>query len=74
MALTAEQQSHIEFETAREALRAPDNRKQIKLDALRMAQSIINENRRLTTASEASDVTITQVTEVANSLLAYIES
>ena len=49
MALTTEQQSHIEFETAREALRAPDNRKQIKLDALRMAQSIINENRRLTT-------------------------
>tara|TARA_S200002703_G_C3746846_1_gene229784 strand:- start:252 stop:476 length:225 start_codon:yes stop_codon:yes gene_type:complete len=74
MALTAEQQSQIDYETARKALDDAENNQRNKLDAVRMAQSIINENRRLTSAADATDVTVAQITAMADEIITYINS
>lgn len=74
MALTDEQNSTIEFETARAAIANPEFDKQRKMEALRMAQAIINENRRLKSASEVSDVSAADLTTLADTLIAYIDS
>ena len=74
MALTAEQQAQLDYDTARLALNDAEQNKQKKLDAVRMAQSIINENRRLTPASEASDVTVSQITAMADEIMTYVNS
>jgi hypothetical protein len=78
MALTDEQNNTIEFETARETARAgiinPEFTKQRKMEALRMAQAVINENRRLKSASEVSDVSASDLTTLANTLITYIDS
>ena len=74
MALTADQQAQLDYETARLALNNAEQDKQRKLDAVRMAQAIINENRRLTAASEASDVTVSQITAMADEIVSYVNS
>ena len=45
-----------------------------KMEALKMAQAILNENRRLKTASEVSDMTASDLTTLADSLVTYIDS
>ena len=74
MALTTEQQSQIDLEEARLGLNDTENTKQQKLEAVRMAQSIVNENRRLTSAADATDVTVSQITSIADDLLTYINA
>lgn len=78
MALTDEQNNTIEFETAREVARVgvsnPELTKQRKMEALRMAQAVINENRRLKSASEVSDVSASDLTTLADTLITYIDS
>jgi hypothetical protein len=74
MALTAEQQSQIDYEAARKALDDAETSQRNKLDAVRMAQSIINENRRLTSAADATDVTVAQITAMADEIITYISS
>ena len=74
MALTDEQTNAIEFETARAGISNPEFNRNRKMEALRMAQAILNENRRLKTASEVSDMTASDLTTLADSLVTYIDS
>ena len=48
--------------------------KQNKMEAFRIAQSIAFENRRLLTASEASDITVSDVTTKANEILTFVNN
>ena len=76
MALTEEQQAQVDLETAIESARytASGRNKEHKLEALRMAQTVINENRRLTAVADATDVTASDITTMADSLLTYVNS
>ena len=72
MALTDTQAQELEFQTELEAVRAASMVKQHKMEALRIAQTIVFENRRLLTASEAGDITVSDVTTKANEILTFI--
>ena len=76
MALTEVQQNEIEYQAALSAAtngnREAEAAKQRKADVLRQAQAIVFENRRLLTASEATDVTAADITAIADQLLNYI--
>lgn len=74
MALTAEQKSQIDYETARKALDDTETNQRNKMDAVRMAQSIILENRRLTSAADATDIAVAQITAMADEIITYINS
>lgn len=74
MALTAEQQAQVEFENALRAEDRTEDGKRNKLDAVRMAQEILVENRRTKPASEVTDITASDVTTLADSLITYINS
>jgi len=74
MALTTEQQAQVEFENALRAEDRTEDGKRNKLDAVRMAQEILVENRRTKTASEVTDITASEVTTLADSLITYINS
>lgn len=78
MALTEEQTSQVELETAMNtarittaaASRAEDN----KLQLLRMAKEILVENRRTQAAAEATDITSSAVTTLAGELNTFVTS
>lgn len=76
MALTEVQLNEIEYQAAIAAAtngnRDAEITRQRKADVLRQAQAIVFENRRLLTAAEATDVTATDITTIADQLLAYI--
>lgn len=76
MALTDAQLNEIEYQSAlaeaQTASHTIANEKQRRADILRQAQAIVFENRRLLTASEASDVTAADVTAIADTLMAYV--
>lgn len=78
MALTPEQQAQIDMNAAMEANRAATQAAQeaarAKLEAVRMAKDILVENRRTKPAAEASDITATAVTTMADELAGYINS
>lgn len=77
MALTAEQQSQVEFIEAQQAAQiaatAANENKRSKADCLRMAQSIIFENRRLADANTPA-MTAEDVTALATTLCAWVDS
>jgi len=64
MALTAEQQAQIDYETAS---RAVDR----KMEAVRIAQAILMENDRNKPTGERG-ITASDVTTFADSILAYV--
>lgn len=76
MALTEVQLNEIEYQTAMSAAsntgREEELVRQRRADALRQAQAIVFENRRLLTASEAADITASDVTALADQLLGYV--
>jgi len=78
MALTAEQQSQLDFQNAIEDHRAANQATQeaarAKLEAVRMAKEILVENRRTKPAAEASDITAAAITTMADELAGYINS
>lgn len=78
MALTEEMQIQIDFQTELENLRnkaaEASSLKQQKLEAVRTAQNIIFENRRVKLASEVTDITPSQVIALAEDLLSFINS
>lgn len=78
MALTAEMQEQVDFQRAAEEARieanAATHSQHQKMEAVRIAQNVIFENRRVKLASEVTDVTASDVTSLAESLLTFINS
>jgi hypothetical protein len=78
MALTPEMQAQVDMnaamEEARAATQAAQEAARAKLEAVRMAKEILVENRRTQPAAEASDITATAVTTMAEELAGYINS
>jgi len=77
MALTAEQQQQLEYETALEAARFSARNNDvsgIKLEAVRIAQSTLMENLRNSAAGEATPITPSDITTFAESLRTYVNS
>jgi len=77
MALSAEQQQELEFIQAQQeamiASTTANEKMRCKADCLRMAQSIIFENRRLADAN-TPDMTVDEVTALATTLNTWINS
>ena len=77
MALTPEQQEQLDFSLAAQQVALDANRenenKRCKADCLRMAQSIIFENRRLADAN-TPPMTAEDVTALATILCAWVDS
>ena len=75
MALTAEQQSqvdiHLAVENARHANQMELQAKQAKLDAVRLAQQTLIENRR-NQPVDAREVSAADITAYANVLVSYV--
>ena len=77
MALTPEQQSQVELETAlaiaRQAGQAEISKAQAKLEAVRIAQATLVENAR-TKPVGSPDITAADVTAFADTLVSYVNS
>ncbi len=77
MALTAEQQNQVELIEAQQATQiaatTANENKRCRADCLRMAQSIIFENRRLADANTPA-MTAEDVTALATTLCAWVDS
>jgi hypothetical protein len=77
MALTAEQQSDIEYQNAMEAARHANQMalqaKQAKLEAVRLAKEVLIENAR-SKAVDSRDVAAADITAFAQALVAYIDA
>tara|TARA_R110000803_G_scaffold188056_1_gene250420 strand:- start:78 stop:314 length:237 start_codon:yes stop_codon:yes gene_type:complete len=78
MALTEEMQMQVDLQKAIEAARTEANAgielKQQKMEAIRVAQNVIFENRRVKMASEVTDVTSSDITDLANELISFVNS
>lgn len=78
MALTTEQQAQVDLETALQAVRTADqdarDLKNKKGEMVRLAKEVIQENRRLAQVGTVSDVTASDITSLADSLVSYINS
>tara|TARA_R110002126_G_scaffold4598_2_gene24286 strand:- start:1995 stop:2231 length:237 start_codon:yes stop_codon:yes gene_type:complete len=78
MALTEEMQTQVDFQSAiddaRIAKEAAQHAKQIKMEAVRTAQNILFENRRVKMASDVVDITSQDIETLAEELVAYINS
>lgn len=72
MALTPEQEAEIARTEAREAQQRSDIQKQRKMEAVRLAKELIQENRRLATVSSATDVTTEELINIADTIIAYV--
>jgi hypothetical protein len=66
----AAQQAQMDIQLAAQAA---ESAKQRRMEAIRMAQSLLVENRRLKTASDAVDLTASAVTAMAAEILTYVE-
>jgi hypothetical protein len=77
MALTTEQQAQVDVQLAIELgrLSAIETKEKIqrKQEMVRIAKEIIQENRRLSLVGEVSDITVSDISALANDLLAYVE-
>ena len=79
MALTEDQQAQMDAQAAQLAVQtqlaaqAVESAKHRKMEAIRIAQSLLVENRRLKTASDAVDLSASAVTTMAAEILAYVE-
>jgi hypothetical protein len=85
MPLTEDQQAQMDAQSvaqtvlladqlaAQLAAQAAESAKQRRMEAIRMAQSLLVENRRLKTASDAVDLTASAVTAMAAEILTYVE-
>ena len=77
MALTAEQQADLEFQTALDNMRQSNHltmeTRRAKLEAIRIAQHTLIENRR-NQPVDAREVTAADITAYANTLVSYINS
>ena len=77
MALTAEQQADLEYQTALENLRYANQVamvvKQNKLEAIRIAQHTLIENRRNMPVDQR-EITAADITAYATTLMNYINS
>jgi hypothetical protein len=77
MSLTPEQQSQIDVANAIEAARHENQmalqRKQAKLDAVRLAKEVLIENAR-SKALDARDVSAADITAFAATLTAYVDA
>lgn len=78
MALTEEQTSQVELQTALIAAQATSqaatDAKRAKLEAVRLAKDILVENRRTATAADAEDITAADITTMATELATYVSS
>jgi len=78
MALTAEQQAQVDLEAALQEVRTADQDarelKNKKGEMVRLAKEIIQENRRLAQVGTVSDITSSDITTLADSLISYINS
>lgn len=77
MALTTEQQAQVDVQIAVDiarlkALEAKE-KLQRKQEMVRIAKEIIQENRRLSLVGDVSDITVSDISTLANDLLAYVE-
>jgi hypothetical protein len=77
MALTEDQQTQLDaqlaVQQAQNASHAAENAKHRKMEAIRIAQSLLVENRRLKTASDAVDLSASAITAMAAEILTYVE-
>jgi hypothetical protein len=73
MALTEDQQAQMDAQSAQRAVQAAESAKHRKMEAIRIAQSLLVENRRLKTASDAVDLSASAVTAMAAEILTYVE-
>jgi hypothetical protein len=77
MALTSEQQAQLDiqlaFETARAANQAVSDAKRTKLEMVRLAKDVLVENRRNLPVDQRG-VTATDITDLATTLVAYINA
>ena len=77
MALTEDQQAQLDaqlaVQQAQNASHAAENAKHRKMEAIRIAQSLLVENRRLKTASDAVDLSASAITAMAAEILTYVE-
>jgi len=77
MALTAEQQSQVEFQLALEAVRHANQlelqAKQAKIEAVRTAKEVLVENAR-NKPVDSRDITAADVTAFADALVANINA
>jgi hypothetical protein len=77
MALTLEQQSQVDIADAIEATRHQNQmsvqRKQAKLEAVRLAKEVLIENAR-SKALDARDVSAEDITTFAATLTAYVDA
>ena len=78
MALTPEMQMQLDYQTAIDDSRiereAAQHAKQIKMEAVRTAQNILFENRRVKMASDVVDITSQDIEALAEELVAYINA
>lgn len=73
MALTAEQQFHLDLENARNAHQMAMQDKQAKLEAVRIAQQTLIENRR-NQPVDTREVTAADITAYAATLVNYVNN
>jgi hypothetical protein len=77
MALTPDQQSQVDvanaIETARHENQMSAQRKQAKLEAVRLAKEVLIENAR-SKALDARDVSAADITAFAATLTAYVDA
>ena len=77
MPLTEDQQAQLDMQLAMQqaqtAPQAAESAKHRKMEAIRIAQSLMVENRRLKTASDAVDLSTSAITAMAAEILTYVE-
>ena len=73
MPLTEDQQAQMDAQAGQLAAQAAESAKHRKMEALRIAQSLMVENRRLKTASDAVDLSASALTTMAAEILTYVE-
>ncbi|MDC1355594.1 hypothetical protein N8205_01985 [Flavobacteriaceae bacterium] len=78
MALSAEMQAVVDQQNAiednRSVNQASQEAKRAKLETLRMAKEILVENRRTQAASDATDITSSAITTLAEELDTFVNS
>jgi len=74
MALTQDQLNILEYQTK---LAEPEAKRQLvnqRIDALKTAKDILTENRRTKPLSEAKDITVEEMIEMAEDLLGFAQN
>ena len=78
MALTEEQQQQVEMANAIETHRYTQmgvwETQRMQMQAVQIAQQILIENRRYQSADSVTDITESELTTLASSIMVYVES